>query len=274
MMLNNIAKFIGISVLAFYGQSAYANSTIDAKYLGSEWGYKSGTISPGPDGTNSVSIGAFKMHNETPKDYEFVAANDNTISNYIDRRGHTRQTENANSDADEFIAWCVDPLHWLKSSVSQYSVGGVSDMLTVFGASRVSDLQNLADHFYGSVDTAVESAAFQIATWTVLYGKDSVGNDGVYDFGKNSGSTFRAWDLDWDVKKLAINYLTNLDNGKATDHYKIHYLFDDSNKQWCDKDSTQDLVTFTPSPVPLPAAAWLFGSALLGFVSLSNRRRV
>ena len=36
-------------------------------------------------------------------------------------------------------------------------------------------------------------------------------------------------------------------------------------------------VNFTPtppSPVPLPAAAWLFGSALLGFISLSNRRKV
>lgn len=29
-----------------------------------------------------------------------------------------------------------------------------------------------------------------------------------------------------------------------------------------------------PSPVPLPAAAWLFGSALFGFVTLSNRRKV
>lgn len=28
------------------------------------------------------------------------------------------------------------------------------------------------------------------------------------------------------------------------------------------------------NPVPIPAAAWLFGSALLGFVSLSNRRKV
>ncbi len=28
------------------------------------------------------------------------------------------------------------------------------------------------------------------------------------------------------------------------------------------------------SSVPLPAAAWLFGSALLGFVSLSNRRKI
>jgi hypothetical protein len=29
-----------------------------------------------------------------------------------------------------------------------------------------------------------------------------------------------------------------------------------------------------PPAVPLPAAAWLFGSALLGFVSLSNRRKI
>jgi hypothetical protein len=34
---------------------------------------------------------------------------------------------------------------------------------------------------------------------------------------------------------------------------------------------------YTPSttpPVPLPAAAWLFGSALIGFASLANRRKV
>jgi hypothetical protein len=31
---------------------------------------------------------------------------------------------------------------------------------------------------------------------------------------------------------------------------------------------------FKVSAVPLPAAAWLFGSALLGFVTLSNRRKV
>ncbi len=275
MMLNNIVKFIGISMFALYGQAALANSTIDAKYLGSEWGYKSGTISPGPGGTTNISIGAFKMHNETANHYEFVSANDNTVSTYQDKWGHTKQIESANSAADEFIAWCVDPLHWLKTPVSRYNVGGVSDMLTVFGASRVNDLQNLADHFYGGVDTAVESAAFQVATWTVLYGKDSVGNDGIYDFGKYSGSTFRAWNLDSDVQNLAISYLTNLDNGKVTDHYKITYLFDNSNLKSSDfHDVTQDLVTFIPSPVPLPAAAWLFGSALLGFISLSSRRRV
>jgi len=29
-----------------------------------------------------------------------------------------------------------------------------------------------------------------------------------------------------------------------------------------------------PSPVPLPAAAWLFGSSLIGFAAISSRRRV
>lgn len=33
-------------------------------------------------------------------------------------------------------------------------------------------------------------------------------------------------------------------------------------------------VNFRPSVVPLPAAAWLFGSALFGFVMVSNRRKV
>lgn len=33
-------------------------------------------------------------------------------------------------------------------------------------------------------------------------------------------------------------------------------------------------VNFKPSVVPLPAAAWLFGSALFGFVMVSNRRKV
>jgi hypothetical protein len=32
--------------------------------------------------------------------------------------------------------------------------------------------------------------------------------------------------------------------------------------------------TSTPSPVPVPAAIWLFGTALLGFVGISKRRKV
>lgn len=50
--------------------------------------------------------------------------------------------------------------------------------------------------------------------------------------------------------------------------------FNDSAKVDADYDDFVVGLKFAPSPVPLPAAAWLFGSALLGFVTLSNRRKV
>ncbi len=49
------------------------------------------------------------------------------------------------------------------------------------------------------------------------------------------------------------------------------------NDSWTGDADFDDFVVginFAPTPVPLPAAAWLFGSALLGFVTLSNRRKV
>jgi len=41
-----------------------------------------------------------------------------------------------------------------------------------------------------------------------------------------------------------------------------------------DADFDDFVVGVRLSPVPLPAAAWLFGSALLGFIGVSTRRRV
>ena len=35
-----------------------------------------------------------------------------------------------------------------------------------------------------------------------------------------------------------------------------------------------DNLNFTPSPIPVPAAFWLFGTALAGFVGMSRRRKV
>jgi len=64
--------------------------------------------------------------------------------------------------------------------------------------------------------------------------------------------------------------------GQTNKYGTFDYLlgFNDSYRGDADYDDYVVGVNFTPSPVPLPAAAWLFGSALLGFVSVSNRRRV
>ena len=50
--------------------------------------------------------------------------------------------------------------------------------------------------------------------------------------------------------------------------------FNDSYGGDADFDDYVVGVKFAPSPVPLPAAAWLFGSALFGFMMVSNRRKV
>lgn len=49
--------------------------------------------------------------------------------------------------------------------------------------------------------------------------------------------------------------------------------FDDSGGG-LDRDFDDFVVGVNLTPVPLPAAAWLFGSALFGFMMLSNRRKI
>lgn len=265
MNTKKIAGLIGTIGIALLAQTAFANSTINVSYLGTMYGYGSGTVNPSPTGGSaSVSIGAFKIHNNTANTYDFAAPSSNL------------------SAADEFVAWCVDPLHWLRTSYT-YNVGGVADMISAFGTTRVNDLQKLANQHYAEVDTKIESAAFQVATWTILYGNDS-NSDGNYDFNLLN-SAFKATNLTPDdpdgngpglgVKDLAVSYLAGLSTAQNTGKFTINYLFDDSYKGGCTGSScSQDLVTFTPSPVPLPAAAWLFGSALLGFVSMSSRKKI
>jgi hypothetical protein len=259
-MITGVLGAIGI---ALFAQTASANSTINVSYLGDVYGYGTGTINPSPNGGKaSVEIGAFKMHNNTGNTYEFAAPSSKL------------------SAADEFVAWCVDPLHWLQYSHA-YNVGGVADMVSVFGTTRVNDLQSLANQHYAEVNTTIESAAFQVATWTILYGNDS-NHDGKYDFNLTN-SAFKATKLtpgDPDgagpglgVKDLAMSYLAGLGTEQNTGKFKINYLYDECYGKG-GRGCSQDLVTFTPSPVPLPAAAWLFGSALIGFVSMSSRKKV
>lgn len=64
-------------------------------------------------------------------------------------------------------------------------------------------------------------------------------------------------------------------NGKCINSYGcFDYILGFNDSYTGDADYDDFVVGVKLSPVPLPAAVWLFGSALLGFVTLSNRRKV
>lgn len=83
-----------------------------------------------------------------------------------------------------------------------------------------------------------------------------VGNDGLK---YRKGSSFAILEADKCITTYGcFNYILG---------------FDDSGGG-LDRDYDDFVVGVNLSPVPLPAAVWLFASALMGFVVLSNRRKV
>ncbi len=147
-----------------------------------------------------------------------------------------------------FEAFCADLFQSWGYGTYTYNVASMSNP-------QLTSLNQLAD-YYDQVTNAVTSAAFQLATWEILF-EDTTNpsfNLGLGDFTASNNLA---------AISQANTWLSTL--GQAQDKYSIGYLT---------QGQKQDLIYVTPSPVPLPAAAWLFGSALLGFVSLSNRRKI
>ncbi len=72
------------------------------------------------------------------------------------------------------------------------------------------------------------------------------------------------------------NYLVSQTATIAGQAHTFDYIlgFNDSWTGDADFDDFVVGINFKPSVVPLPAAAWLFGSALFGFMMVSNRRKV
>lgn len=81
-----------------------------------------------------------------------------------------------------------------------------------------------------------------------------------------------------DYATFAMLYRTSTGGGKVYANTNAYGTFDfiigfnDSAK--VDADYDDFVVGVKLTPVPLPAAAWLFGSALFGFMVVSNRRKV
>ncbi|NEV61460.1 hypothetical protein [Thiorhodococcus minor] len=163
------------------------------------------------------------------------------------------------SSSTDFVAFCVD-LHdgiglnekvtWDVRSFSQEVEGALSRMFSTYLGGSLANASSLGNG---------DKAAMQLAVWEIVY---DTGNS-AYDLGSGS---FNATGTDGQILNQAQDYLT----GWAASPSSSIGLKKLVSEGTCCKPGKQDLLV---QAVPLPAAAWLFGSGLLGVVTVGWRKK-
>ena len=240
---------------AVASQSTLA-ATISVTYAGSanfgagSVGYYNGSVAPNPN--SSTALVAVGIGGDS-----FTSAN------------HSYDF----STTGQFNAWCVDIYHWLSAGAVTYNVAAGGALATSLdslrpglpsGTTRVNDLILLANDVYSTVNTKVESAAFQLAVWAITYGHyDNAGhysiNTSDTGFKVDGGTASSAYGV------LANSWLANLGTAADTGNYRLTYLNDGTS------NNTQDMVVFSAA-VPEPGTFILLACGLLG-LGIGRRKR-
>ena len=236
-----------LALMACASQPVFASQMIATQYNssavigGTPLGYGGGSIWPNP------------IYHNAPNTQVGVGLGGDNF--------RTSETQYGFASTGFFNTWCVDINHWMTGGPVTYNVLGMTDLVNTFGATRAGDLSRLADGFYGKVHDTDTSAAFQEAVWAVMFGtKNALGN---YDL---QSATFFAPDTNAGFQ-TAESWLGALSTTQGTVHYDITYLDDGIY------ENTQDMVVFTPAPVPEPASFLLLGSGGLFLIGLGWNRR-
>ena len=168
-----------------------------------------------------------------------------------------------------FSAYCVDIYKYdVWHAATNYTA---ADLSSVFGAVKANDLGRLAAQRYASVNNAKTSAAFQMATWEILFELASTPYKLNTDtFKAVGGSAASGTVANPSAISLAQSWLDSLSTAPTIVNYDVNYLQVASGNQ--------NLVFFTPSssfipssiPEPESYALLLAGLGLL--VSFAYRR--
>lgn len=154
-------------------------------------------------------------------------------------------------DGQSFLSYCIDLFATLSFGTTYTNEYVAKPAATYLNATRANDLARLAALAYDQVVDATTAAAFQVSVWEIAYE-----TSGTYDV---SGGNFSVTSGNGAVITDANNWLAALPGSAG--NWQAVVL---------DSPLHQDVVTFSQTPVP--GAAWLLGSGLLGLVAVRRRR--
>ncbi len=164
---------------------------------------------------------------------------------------------------ESFTAWCLDIVTTMRNGTNYEATSTPFDLAPnarILTAGQIDSIGRLFDTAFSTLvlsDNA-QSAGFQLALWEIVYEKD--GNPLNLGDGR-----FEAWGSGAAAAIAAGQAFLNNLGGPATATYALTFLQSDPHR-------SQNLVTATLAPVPLPAAGLLLIGALGGLAALRRRR--
>lgn len=164
------------------------------------------------------------------------------------------------------LSACVIALLAMKAGAATVMTATDGDVNFLFGDLQGYELYMFDDDAFGSD----ENLLVPVPSLVRIDGPQSDAN-GTFNLATNSNGTLR---LDGDSPQFVVGVTNDGGNSWVMDENPVWELASDSVQlQFMLDQNTGSVITVDVQPVPLPAAAWLFGSALLGMITVSRRRK-